>query len=180
VQRMLSKGPILQSDAAEDNTVTSFECGIVTFQGAWVGMCIKFSHFDHSATTTHWPPVVFQQLMEALEQYMTELGANAFIFRATNAPELVESLPVRHPYLTLLSEKPKLTNDEVGTTRRATSVETAVFSLRGPTFEIRATYHDGHQQCIFMHEYTALSLLGYLQQYLKAATTLSGPAAGRA
>lgn len=163
-----------------DNPVSSFEVGIMTVRGSWVGICIKFSMYDKATKITHWSPHAYRLLIEALDQYHQHLGANAFMFRAKADPSLVASLPARHPYHTLLTEAPLLTQAEIGTASLSSGIDRATFAVRGPTFELRPEFGDGRTESIYMHEYTALSLLGYLQQYTEAAKKLTGPAAGNA
>ncbi|MBS0483485.1 MAG: hypothetical protein JSR96_15360 [Proteobacteria bacterium] len=164
----------------EHNPVASFETGITTLKGDWVGICIKFSMYDRSTQLTHWSPRAFGLLMRALNEYGEHLGANAMMLRAHAEPSLVQDLPQRHPYHTLLTEKPELSEDETGRASRATGIDQVAFAARGPTLELRPTFMDGRAASIFLHEYTALSLLGYLQEYLEAADVLTGPAAGTA
>lgn len=152
----------------------------MTAKGAWVGICIKFALYDRTSTTTHWSPSAFDALTQGLEHYINHLGSSAFMFRAKVNPALVQDLPERHPYNTLLSEKPTLTEDEIGTPKISTGIIEASCVVRGPTLELRPVYGDGHQHNIFMHEYTAFSLFGYLEEYIAAAKVLSGPAAGTA
>lgn len=163
-----------------DNPVSSFEVGIMTVKGTWVGICIKFSMYDQTTKVTHWSPHAYGLLIKALDDYYQHLGANAFMFRAKADPSLVASLPARHPYHTLLTEAPLLTEAEIGTAGLGSGIDRATFALRGPTFELRPEFGDGRTESIYMHEYTALSLLGYLQQYTEAAKALTGPAAGNA
>jgi hypothetical protein len=163
-----------------DNPVSSFEVGIMTVNGTWVGICIKFSMYDRATKITHWSPRAYRFLIEALEQYYEHLGANAFMFRAKDDPSLVASLPARHPYHTLLTETPLLTEDEIGRAGLGSGIDRVTFAFRGPTLELRPEFGDGRTESIYLHEYTALSLLGYLQQYTEAAKTLTGPAAGNA
>lgn len=163
-----------------DNPVSSFEVGIMTLQGTWVGICIKFSMYDRATKITHWSPRAYRLLVEALEEYCEHLGADALIFRAKADAALVASLPARHPYHTLLTEVPPLTEAEIGTAGFGSGIDRATFAVRGPTFELRPEFGDGRTESIYMHEYTALSLLGYLQQYTDAAKKLTGPAAGNA
>ncbi len=163
-----------------DNYVTSFETGIMARKGEWVGICIKFAMYDHRTKLTHWPPKAYALLMRSLAGYCNHLGSNAFMLRAKADPSLVENLPARHPYHTLLTEVPKLTEDEVGRARRVTVIERATYTVTGTALELRAVFGDGRTESIFLHEYTALSLFGYLQEYLEAADILTGPAAGSA
>lgn len=176
----MSSPSIEQRDPDTDNPVASFEAGIVTVNGAWVGICIKFAMYDKTTKLTHWSLRAYEGMMEALQKYGMELGAGAFMFRAHNDPSLTENLPPRHPYHTLLNEVPKLTESEVGTAQLKTGIDEAQFVFRGPTFEIRPQYGDGRTESIFMDEYTALSLWGYLKKYMEAAATLVGPAEGNA
>lgn len=173
--------PIIEQRNPEvDNPVSSFEVGIVTKQGVWVGICIKFSMYDKTTKLTHWSPHAFGLLMTSLTEYCNYLGENAFYFRAESDPSLLDGLMPRHPYHTLLSEVPILSEDEIGTAGLKTGIDQATFAVRGPTFELRPVFGDGRTESIYLHEYTALSLLAYLQEYIKAAKTLSGPAAGTA
>lgn len=164
----------------DDNLVSSFEVGIMTVKGSWVGICIKFSMHDRTAKITHWAPSAYRSLIEALQEYYQYLGPNAFMFRAAADPSLVADLPERHPYHTLITEAPSLNEEETGTAGFASGIDRATFAIRGPTFEMRPTFGNGRTESIYMHEYTALSMLGYLQQYTQAAKALSGPAAGNA
>ncbi len=163
-----------------DNYVTSFETGIMARNGEWVGICIMFAMYDRRTKLTHWPPKAFALLMKSLAGYCNHLGSNAFMLRAKADPSLVENLPARHPYHTLLTEVPKLTEDEVGRAGRATVIERATYTVTGTALELRAVFGDGRTESIILHEYTALSLFGYLQEYLEAADILTGPAAGSA
>ena len=163
-----------------DNPVSSFEVGIMTLQGTWVGICIKFAMYDHRTKLTHWPPQAYALLMRSLAAYCNHLGSNAFMLRAKADPSLVESLPAMHPYHTLLTEIPNLTEDEIGRAGQATVVERATYTVTGTALELRAVFGDGRTESIILHEYTALSLFGYLQEYLEAADILTGPAAGSA
>lgn len=176
----MTKTTIEQRSPAADNPVSSFEAGIMTAQGAWVGVCIKFALYDHQTKLTHWSRSAFALLMSGLQEYCNHLGANAFMFRAKADPSLVEGLPARHPYHTILSETPKLSEDEIGAAGFRTGINHATFAVRGPTLELRPVFGDGRTESIFLHEYTALSLFGYLQQYIEAAEVLAGPAAGNA
>ncbi|WP_374365167.1 hypothetical protein [Piscinibacter sp.] len=169
-----------QPAPSADSVVASFEAGIITLKRAWIGVCIKFAMQDRSARITHWSPHAFKALVDALQAYFEQLGMNAFMIRANDDPTLVASLPARHPYHTLLSDRPKLSDDEIGTAGLKTGIGEAEFEAHGNTFELRPLYGDGHRASIWLHEYTALSLLGYLREYLKVADTLSGPAAGNA
>jgi len=137
-----------------DNPVSSFEVGIMTVKGAWVGICIKFSMYDHKTKVTHWSPRAYGLLIKALEEYYEHLGASAFMFRAKADPSLVDSLPARHPYHTLLTEVPKLTEDEIGRASLGSGIDQAAFVVRGPTFELRPEYGDGRTESIYLHEYT--------------------------
>ncbi|HRL52730.1 MAG TPA: hypothetical protein PK805_00665 [Acidovorax temperans] len=163
-----------------DNYVMSFETGIMAREGEWVGICIKFATYDHRTKLTHWPPLAYALLMRSMADYCNHLGSNAFMLRAKADPSLVESLPAMHPYHTLLTEIPNLTEDEIGRAGRATVVERATYTVTGTALELRAVFGDGRTESIFLHEYTALSLFGYLQEYLEAADILTGPAAGSA
>ena len=102
------------------------------------------------------------------------------MFRASQNPKMVEVLPKRHPYYTLLDEKPSINEEEVGGATYKTIVESAEFIARDSTLVIRARYVDGGGEEIFLHEYTALSLYGYLDEYMKALGILTGPAVGNA
>ena len=114
---------------------------------------------------------------------MEILGVSGSLLRGNQHkadPSLVASLPARHPYHTLLTETPLLTEAEIGTAGFASGIDRATFAVRGPTFELRPEFGDGRTESIYMHEYTALSLLAYLQEYTEAAKKLTGPAAGNA
>ena len=152
----------------------------MTKKGTWIGICIKFALYDRTTKTTHWSVRDFDAFMKALEQYINALGSNAFMLRASADPALVKDLAERHPYNTLLSEKPALSDEEVGTPTMSSGILDVAFIARGTTFELRADYGDGRTGHIFLHEYTAFSLFGYLEEYIAAAKTLSGPAAGHA
>jgi len=169
-----------QRDPSVDNPVSSFETGIITLRGAWIGVCIKFAMFDKSTRITHWSPKAYHALVAGLTEYCNDLGPQAFMFRAHSDPSLTEGLDPRHPFHTLLSEVPALSDDEIGTAGLKTGINEAEFVSRGPTFEVQPVYGNGRRESIFLHEYTALSLLGYLQEYMKAAKILTGPAAGSA
>lgn len=171
---------IEQRNPDDGNPVSSFESGIITLNGLWIGVCLKLAMYDHSEKLMHWPPDSFRDLMTALETYATELGHDAFMLRAETNPDLVANLPPRHPYNTLLTEAPKISTDEIGYTSASMTVASARFISRGPTFEVRPVYSDGRTECIFFHEYTALSMYCYLEHYLEAAKELSGPAGGNA
>lgn len=163
-----------------DNPVSSFASGIMTLKGSWVGICIKFSMYDRKTKVMHWSPRAYKLLFQALNKYFQQLGKNAFMFRAEADPALVAGLPARHPYHTLLTEAPEITEDEIGTASLSTGLDRVEFADHGPTFELRPKYGDGRTESIFLHEYTALSLLGYLEQSIEAAKLLTGPAAGNA
>lgn len=169
-----------QRNPNDANPVSSFESGIITLDGVWIGVCLKLVMYDRCEKLMHWPPDAFRDLMTALKTYAETLGHSAFMLRAKTDPNLVVDLPLRHPYHTLLTEAPKISLDEIGRPSAASSVASARFVVRGPTFEVRPVYSDDHTECIFFHEYTALSMLCYLEQYLEAAEILSGPAAGNA
>lgn len=169
-----------QRNPEDGNPVSSFESGILTLNGLWIGVCLKLAMYDRSEKLMHWPPDSFRDLMKALETYATTLGHEAFMLRAKSNPDLVANLPPRHPYHTLLTEAPMISIDEIGRTSVSSSVASAKFIARGPTFEVRPVYCDGRTECVFFHEYTALSMYCYLDQYLEAAKVLSGPAAGNA
>jgi hypothetical protein len=169
-----------QRDPAVDNPVSSFETGLITLQGAWIGLCIKFAMFDRSTRLTHWSPKASHALIAGLTEYCNNLGSQAFMFRANADPSLTEGLNPRHPFHTLLSEQPTLSEDEIGTAGLKTGINEAEFVSRGPTFEVRPVYGNGRRESIFLHEYTALSLLGYLQEVMKAVQVLIGPTAGSA
>ena len=163
-----------------DNPVSSFEVGIMTSHGSNIGVCIKFSMFDRSVLVTHWSNRVFKLFVDGLDQYQGTLGDSAFMFRAHRDPSLAEGLDPRHPYHTLREEAPALTSEEIGSAKLSTAVEAIQCVARGATFEARVGYSNGHTQSIFIHEYTALSLLGYLLEYMEAAEILSGPMGGTA
>ena len=77
-----------------DNPVSSFEVGIMTVRGSWVGICIKFSMYDKATKITHWSPHAYSLLIEALDQYYQHLGANAFMFRAKADPSRTRTDPL--------------------------------------------------------------------------------------
>ena len=167
-------------DPSADNPVASFEVGIMTSHGCNVGVCIKFSMFDRSLLVTHWSNRIFKQFVDGLDQYQGTLGDSAFMFRAHRDPSLAEGLDPRHPYHTLRDEAPELTSEEIGSAKLSTDVNVIQCVARGATFEARVGYSNGQTQSIFIHEYTALSLLGYLLDYIKAAEILTGPMGGAA
>lgn len=169
-----------QRDPTIDNPVSSFEVGIITLHGSTIGVCIKFSMFDGSSRITHWTLSAYQHLMLALKSYHDHLGESAFFYRAAKDKSLVDGLSPRHPYHTVLTEQPTLSEDEIGSAGLRTGIGEADFALRGPTLEIRPRYGDGRTESIYVHEYTALSLYGYLQEYMNAAQRLAGPVAGTA
>lgn len=160
------------------NPVASFTAGIISVSGAPVGICIKFSYFDQTQGLTHWPLSQFALLCEALGQYVDTGNHDQFMFKTNADPALVHALPPRHPYHTLLNEVPPLTSEEIGSPTANTQVVSCLFSDHGPTFAIELTGRDGSAKKVFMHEYTAFSLYGYLQEYIKAFDELSGPAVG--
>lgn len=175
-----SNAPTQQISPNEGNPVSSFEVGLLTRKGVWAGTCIKFAMYDRTTKITHWSLRAFGNLLKALEAYGQHLGTNAFMFRAHSDPALAKSIPPRHPYHTLLTEKPVLTDDEVGSAKLASGIDLVTFVERGPVLELRPQFGDGRTESIFLHEYTALSLLGYLLEYMEAADVLTGPAAGNA
>jgi hypothetical protein len=153
---------------------------IITLRGTKIGVCIKFSMYDGSERLTHWTMGAYEHLMLALRTYHDHLGESAFFYRAAKDKSLVEGLSPRHPYHTILSDLPTLSEEEIGSAGLQTGIGDADFVSRGPTFEMRPRYGDGRSKSIFVHEYTALSLYGYLQEYMEAAERLAGPAAGTA
>lgn len=171
---------IKQVDPMEGNLVSSYEVGLISYKKNYMGMCIKFAMYDKTTKLMHWTPQAVKALIDALTEYVNFIGFNAFMFRAKADPTLVADLPERHPYHTVLSEKPSLTTDEIATAGRATSVGDYQFAIRGPTFTIRVTYLDKRFEEINLHEYTAFELCGYLQHYLKAADMIRRPAEGNA
>jgi hypothetical protein len=182
--RLQERGRIMtlaeQRDPKLDNPVSGFEVGIITLRGTKIGVCIKFSMYDGSERLTHWTMGAYEHLMLALRTYHDHLGESAFFYRAAKDKSLVEGLSPRHPYHTILSDLPTLSEEEIGSAGLQTGIGDADFVSRGPTFEMRPRYGDGRSKSIFVHEYTALSLYGYLQEYMEAAERLAGPAAGTA
>jgi hypothetical protein len=73
-----------------------------------------------------------------------------------------------------------LTSDEIGGNSPATIVTASTFAIRGSAFEIRPCFDDKRTESIFFHDYTALSIYGYLEKMLEAARILIGPAGGNA
>ena len=116
--------------------------------------------------------------MQALLEYIETGRHGQFMFKAKADPALVKSLPARHPYHTLLDEKPDLSSAEIGNSTKKTIVESCSFADQGPTFVVRPVYADTQTAEIFMHEYTAFSLWGYLNEYIEGFDKLSGPAEG--
>ncbi len=159
----------------EDNVVTSFEVGIVIAGDMPVGMCLKFVRWDRTVKVTHWLPPHYRQLLKALRLYHQTLGANAFMVRAHADSFLVARLPERHPYHSLLRERPTLEDDEAERLCASTQIAKVVISLRGDMMEIRPTFADGHKDRLLMHEYIALSLLSHLDEHAKAGNPLHHP-----
>ncbi|MGY8573500.1 hypothetical protein L0936_19490 [Paracidovorax citrulli] len=169
-----------QRSPDSENPVASFEVGIITVEGKWVGICIKFSMFDHSTRITHWSSPAYRRLIDGLNEYYGLIGAQALMFKAADNPELVKTLPPRHPYHTVVNEKPSLTEQEIGTATIASRIDRTELVARGTTLELRPKWGDGHNESLYLHEYVALSLLVYLDEYMDAARRLTGPAAGNA
>jgi hypothetical protein len=165
---------------ADGEFVSSFETGIITLKGEWVGVCIKLAMFDRSEKIMHWQAAPFRALMASLVEFGQYLGPNSFMRRAEADSSLAENLDPRHPWHTLLTEVPKLTTDEIGGNSPATTVIESTFAIRGSAFEIRPCFGDQHTENIFFHDYTALSMYGYLEKMLEAAKILTGPAGGHA
>lgn len=161
-----------------ENPVASFEAGIVTVKGEPVGICVKFRYFDGTGALSHWPTKQLAHLIRGLLEYGESGRHDQFMFKASANPQIVDSLPPRHPYHTLLNERPELSADEVGMSSPKTRVTSCIFVDRGPTFVLRPEYADGSKAEIFMHEYTVFSLWGYLQEYIKAYDMLSAPHVG--
>lgn len=160
------------------NPVSSFEVGIIGVSGSPVGMCIKFRYFDGSEALSHWPTPLLARLMQALLEYIETGRHFKFMFKATDDPTLVQKLPARHPYHTLNDEKPDLSSAEVGNSTKNTRVESCSFADQGPTFVVRPVYGDTQTIEIFMHEYTAFSLWGYINEYIEVFDKLNVPVDG--
>ncbi len=153
-----------QQQASEANPVSSFEAGIISVQSQKAGMCIKFRMFDGSDITQHYPLPQFSELLRGLTEYVNSGRHTKFFFRAHEDNSLVANLNPRHPYHTLLTEKPGLTEDEIGGVNKQSMVADVVCIDRGMSFILRCTYVVSGGVDIPMHEYTAFSLLGYLQE----------------
>nr|WP_317623840.1 hypothetical protein [Acidovorax sp. SUPP3334]BDH38349.1 hypothetical protein AVHM3334_23120 [Acidovorax sp. SUPP3334] len=136
--------------------------------------------YDRTTKITHWSPTAYKRLVEGLNEYYSLIGANAFMFKAADNPSLVETLPERHPYHTVMNEIPSITEEEIGTATRSSRIDRTELAARGTVLEIRPEWGDGRTESIYLHEYVALSLLGYLEEYMAAAKVLTGPAAGNA
>lgn len=160
--------------------IVSFEVGIATLKGRWVAMCIKFALADGATVMTHWRPLVLEQLTTTLLAFAETIGLNSLVFRAKSDPSIASGLPTAHPYHALLSQRPTLTDDETGTVTDSSAVQTMTSESAADFLDLFLTMFDERQQRFTMHEYTALSLYGYVQEYLAAASQLAGPAAGRA
>lgn len=156
------------------NPVASFESGIITKSGNPVGMCIKFRLFDGAEILLHWPMQQFGILLKALVEYIEQGRHSNFMFRVKDDPSLVSDLPPRHPYHTLLSEVPQISPSEVGSPTASTKVASCSFVDMGSIFVLRPIYGNGEIGDIYMHEYTAFSLQGYLDEYVQAYDKLSG------
>lgn len=159
--------------------IVSFEAGITTLRGRWVAMGIKFATADGMAVLTHWRPELFKQLTDALLNFYLAIGFNSLAFRARSDPALEASLGADHPYHLLLSRRPALTEDETGTITKQSGIE-ALSTQVSEGLSLSMTTSSGSTLKFSMHEYTAVSLYGYLQEYLEAADRLSRPAAGSA
>lgn len=116
--------------------------------------------------------------MGALLQYIETGRHGQFMYRAKEDPAMVLALPPRHPYHTLLDEKPDLTTFEAGDSSKSTRVASCSFADQGPTFVVRPVFADAQATEIYMHEYTAFSLWGYLVEYIEVFDKMSGPTEG--
>lgn len=160
--------------------VSSFETGIVVQNGLWLGICVKLAMYDGTEKLMHWMGQEARSLEAGLSEYASTIGYNSLMFRAKNDPSIEAGLPERHPFHTLLSEIPKLSASEIGNVRTATKVISPEFVSRGETLELRANYEDNHSENLYFHEYTAISLFGYVKEMLERGAALSGPAGGSA
>lgn len=157
--------------------VRSFEVGVLSVRGVYVGACIRFSRFGAPEVTTHWPAAQLSRLMHRLHMYIEEIGSSAFMLRAKHDPSLVEGLAADHPYHTVM-EKPPLTQEEIGASSPATRVSNCSFSAREDGFLLRCKFAASQPIELPMHEYTAFSLWAYIDAVLTGYRTLSGPHVG--
>jgi len=162
-----------QQLASEGNPASSFEAGLISANGVPFGMCIKFRMFDGSDVLQHYPMYQFNYLMQELRGYINEGRHTGFMFRAGENPSLVESLDPRHPYHTITTEIPNLSQEEIGAVTKQSVVTEIILADRGPTLVLRTAYEDGTAE-IPLHEYTAFSLYGYLEEFLDVIDKLSG------
>lgn len=165
-------------EASKGNPVTSFEAGIIISSGLMVGMCIKWTFYDRSERLTHWSVQELDNLLKAIEYYGENGGHDNFMFKLKENPELENSLPERHPYNTLLSEIPKLSEPETGTSTAATKVKECAYKDRGPTFELSIAFENNSNTSLFLHEYTAFSIFGYLRQMIDGFKKMSSHEGG--
>ena len=170
--------PTMLSPNDPTNPISSFEVGVITTQGTPAGLCLKFRHFDGSDTVTHWPLPGCDRLVKALLEYVEHGCHEQFMFRAKADPAFVATLPPRHPYHTLLSEIPAISESELCDLSLATLIKDSNFVDRGSTFVLKLDLANNETKDIYMHEYTAFSLYGYIVEYIKGFERLSGPTVG--
>lgn len=166
--------------APDSSRVSSFETGIIVQKGPWIGICLKLSMYDRSEKLMHWLSPLDRTLQAGLFSYAATIGKNSLMFQAQADPNFGASLPTRHPFHTLLNEVPKLSASEIGGVCPATKVVSVEFVPRGGTLELRAIYGDKNSDCIHFHEYTVISLFGYMDKMLEGAAALAGPVGGSA
>lgn len=159
-------------DPRSYNLVTSFDVRVKLPLVADILFYIKFSHYDLSHTITQWRHVSANALMIALREYAVSRGEQSLMFQVECDPSLIDRLPRRHPFHTLNSERPSLSDEQMGSAQSSELIEEAKFVDRGPTFEMRLTLGSGNSGNVFLHEYTAMSLYGYLRDQISIAEEL--------
>ena len=145
------------------NLVASFDAGIFTVSAQPVGVCIKFKLMYGEETLTHWPLMHFSKLIRIFEEYINHGRHQNFMFTVKQNSQLEEALDKRHPYFTLTDDVPSLNEEEVGSSSTATRVESCEAADKGSVLAIRPVINGGKIE-LLMHEYTAFSLYGYLEE----------------
>lgn len=162
----------------EENTVSSFETGIIVSSRSMVGMCIKWSFYDHSEKLTHWNLPELKNLMEEFRYYGENGQHNNFMFKLKENPELEKDLPERHPYYTLLKESPKISEAEIGNLYPETKINKCSYKDRGENLELCLEFCNNATSSIFLHEYTVFSLYGYIYKMIEGFDAMSNHEGG--
>lgn len=160
--------------------VASFTASIITFQGNPVGTCIKFRHFDQTESLLHVQPRETNRLLGAINQYMEQGRHQSLMLKFYENPALAQDLSTDHPYNTLLNMTPKMSEDEAGTARKATSVEESSFADQESVFVYRVRYADGGNAEFKLHECIAFNLFGFIFKMQQDNAILGGAAGGTA